>query len=465
MSSLIPSSPEAHASYALYGELDVLLDITKTVLDRTHHAHRFSFGREARDTLESFSVHERARLANSGRLYLHLGVATLFRQRVSSVVEQVILEAIITETIHIFTTSQNRHPTLCVQLGMMAVLQGYDEIYRLLKSALCHDLLAKIALATRHFPERVGAPVVPADRLHKILIRLRDHTNGQIVGPEQLSDLRPVRAPGTPPSNRLLSEACPFRSLLLAHPQRAAFLQAVVRAEILSDGTPLFLLPPMEVSAWNTVLESTEKRRMQLSLCEPVIKTFVSEVVLENMDFDSFDETEYKTILHVVTSDLTLLYLLFRMGVYQEIPECPFDGMTASYPATALRFYFSALHRTSHERNDEVTTAVLGCFGNLVKVVSEASAFFTTAESVPTSTPGVPSGVQSSPQRKVLADTQVGVTFAATLTSKDKAATTGSHSHRHLGRTVVPIIHCARKPRPIEAASHSLLGQATTHSL
>ncbi|KAJ7616834.1 hypothetical protein DFH06DRAFT_1306991 [Mycena polygramma] len=458
MPSPVPSSP---GSYASYDELDILLDTTKTVLDRTFHAQRFSFGD---DTLDSFPAHESARLANSGRLYLHLGIATLFRQRVAPVVQQVILEAIIKETMHILTTSPKRHPTLCVEFGMMGSLQGYDEVHRVLKSSLSHDLLAEIELATRHFPERVGAPVVPADRLHKVLLRLRDYTDGQIGGPEHLSHLRPLHTPRTPPSKQLTSGACPFRSLLVAHPDRSDFLQAVAQAEIVSDGVPLYHLPSMEGFGWNTVLESTEKRRITSSLCETVVETFVSELVLENMDIDSFDEDKYKTILDVVTSDDTLLHLLFRMGVYQDIPECPFDGMTAAYPGTALKLYFSALHRISHERNARVTDAVRGCFSNIVEVVSKACAFLTALEGGSTPTPSAPSSVQSSPQRQVLADTQVGVTFAA-LTSKDKAATsTGSHSHRHLGRTVVPIILCERKPRPLPSTINSPSGQAATYS-
>ncbi|KAJ6524257.1 hypothetical protein DFH09DRAFT_1096181 [Mycena vulgaris] len=88
------------------------------------------------------------------------------------------------------------------------------------------------------------------------------------------------------------------------------------------------------------------KKNARLKVFGNGCKAFVSDLVLDYLSEKSGMESgaePYKVVLRAATSDKTLLNILFRMRVYQEVSEFPFDGMSATYPVMVLRFYFAAI--------------------------------------------------------------------------------------------------------------------------
>ncbi|KAJ7776584.1 hypothetical protein DFH07DRAFT_798610 [Mycena maculata] len=423
--------------------LQVLLDLTRTILHSQPNSQRLHFSASTLQELQRASPRQRDLLEASGKLHLGLAASILFRNYIPSVVSQPVVERVISESLEILT-SNGTDVRFYQSIGVLSgCIHGHDTVYKFLLNGLNESLLVKLALATVPFPESVGPDVEPAGRLHKLLLRLKEFTDEQTARPALMpADLRPIIVPtGVAPSKLSTHAPSPFpRMVVDAKGDPFAYLQSVADAEILSDGWFPSVLP--ELSTW-AILDSIRERRVVASMQDQVLDAFISDLIVSKSGL--VDVAFHDAILGAAVSRRTLLLLLFRMGVYQSIPECPFDGLDAEYPASALRLYFAAMHRDSHYRVQRVVSNV---FQTLLDVLCNAWSFWLAHASRheaainPVDRPALP----KPRQRQALADLTVnggnpgGCTWAQLQASQLTEAQMSPRTRRKVGRTVVPLV-------------------------
>ncbi|KAJ7173897.1 hypothetical protein C8R43DRAFT_976446, partial [Mycena crocata] len=315
-------------------------------------------------------------------------------------------------------------------------IQGYDGVYKLLADALVGEV-GRMARTTGLFAQRVGPDVIPDDRLHLLLVRLRSFTDKREPRPTRLADLRPAFASGrTAPSKSPPGLAHKF---IIKSDGFEEFLQLVADAEILSEGAYPCLLPALNNFAWGSLLENIRRRLDALFIAKDVVRTFVSDLVVKKLTKGDgsgprpLDERLHDAILETVISDRTLLHIIFRMGVYQQTAGCPYNGLDVSYPADALRLFFAAMHRCSN-KHGHVRSAISGCFQTLVDVVGDGALAYENLQN-PEPEPLVPR------RRKVLVAIQAAPIHVEP-TALDVSIAKNVHL-RSLGRTRIPIIKTA----------------------
>ncbi|KAJ6492452.1 hypothetical protein C8R47DRAFT_1319308 [Mycena vitilis] len=274
-----------------------------------------------------------------GELHLALALREILREGLPSAVRQPYLEEIAKASEAAIVGHDTEVPVLGV-IGGLASSGGYLKARGFLKERV-GDLVCALQRSAVAFVYRVDLFATPFDRLNLLLLRLRAVTDEQTSRPVLMTDLRPFVLPALgnlKAPSKASSATCAFGAIADAHPDMQAFLLAVSNAEVLSDGAFPCTLPQLNPGAWETVLSTTTGRNAMAGFGHRVLKTFVSDVILNRLDREgSKDVQVYNALFEVAMSDRTLLNLLFRMGVYQEIPGCPFDGLDAPYPAVAIQ--------------------------------------------------------------------------------------------------------------------------------
>ncbi|KAJ7616849.1 hypothetical protein DFH06DRAFT_1145427 [Mycena polygramma] len=390
-----------------------------------------------------------------GRLYLELSLRELFRRRLPPVVLRPLVEEIVKVVEKVLDTSGSAHH-LQRLIGTMAEAggnEGYDCAMRFLEERL-EDVLENLWERCMEFVDRVDLLVQPVDRLHKLLLRLRKFTDDQTSRPVRVADLHPAVADNKAPSKRSLCDQSPFLAVADAHPDLPQFLQAVADMEILSDGAFPCILPSMQEHAWAPLLETTIGRPSMVALGQRVLHAFVVDLILERLKRGG-GSADAEILLPILTSNRTLLNSLFRMGVYQEVSSCPFDGSEASYPATAMRLYWAMLQENSLGHHDIVKTAVRNTFEVLVDVLFDAHRFHmehtANAEAL------------SPKKRKILAPTQ-GIDMAKDNIPQAPGRENAPPVHpRRAGRTTIPTIVIARRKPAASTSSDSMPHAPTAH--
>ncbi|KAJ7606756.1 hypothetical protein DFH06DRAFT_1149840 [Mycena polygramma] len=390
-----------------------------------------------------------------GRLYLELSLRELFRRRLPPVVLRPLVEEIVKVVEKVLDTSGSAHH-LQRLIGTMAEAggnEGYDCAMRFLEERL-EDVLENLWERCMEFVDRVDLLVQPVDRLHKLLLRLRKFTDDQTSRPVRVADLHPAVADNKAPSKRSLCDQSPFLTVADAHPDLPQFLQAVADMEILSDGVFPCILPSMQEHAWAPLLETTIGRPSMVALGQRVLHAFVVDLILERLKRGG-GSADAEILLPILTSNRTLLNSLFRMGVYQEVSSCPFDGSEASYPATAMRLYWAMLQENSLGHHDIVKTAVRNTFEVLVDVLFDAHRFHmehtANAEAL------------SPKKRKILAPTQ-GIDMAKDNIPQAPGRENAPPVHpRRAGRTTIPTIVIARRKPAASTSSDSMPRAPTAH--
>ncbi|KAJ7077230.1 hypothetical protein C8R44DRAFT_896336 [Mycena epipterygia] len=165
-------------------------------------------------------------------------------------------------------------------------------------------------------------------KLKQLLVRLRACTDTQIGRPARMADLHPPMPLGPTKAIALSKLACDVRHskiLLMAHDSKAgdatSFLAKVLRTEVLSEGALPCLLP------------------------KAVLKAFLFDLVRETLVSGGgvWDAQNCDNLVTALTSDNALAQTLFRMGIYQDVPGCAFDGLDARYPAVAFHLLFAVI--------------------------------------------------------------------------------------------------------------------------
>jgi hypothetical protein len=85
-----------------------------------------------------------------------------------------------------------------------------------------------------------------------------------------------------------------------------------------------------------------------------------------------------KVLVNTMVCDQALLDFLFRVGIYQDIPDSPFTGMEASkacYPAQALRRFFAGVHFAA-PHSSKADPKSHACWTTYIRVLCEAYIFF-----------------------------------------------------------------------------------------
>ncbi|KAJ7505725.1 hypothetical protein B0H11DRAFT_1975868 [Mycena galericulata] len=434
-------------AYVQVDELQVLRELVRTILPSQSNAEWFPFRGAYHRQLARASSEERDLMSVSGKLHFGLAVAVLFRQHLPSVISQPVLEVVIADALDILT-SKETDAKLYQLIGVISQsIHGHDSVHRFLSKSLGIGLMARLANATLHFPESVGVDILPEDRLHKLLLRLKQFTDEQIDRPAKLSELSPPIVPiGVAPSKTPHYAPTPYAQMLMdAKGDLPGFLQRVADAELLSDGWFPCCLPAMESSPWASLIESLRRRRVALSIGGAVLNAFVSDLLMEKNAVVKL--SVHNAILAVSTSARTLLLVLFRMGVYQLIPECPFDGLDADYPATALRLFFAALHGASQGNHSRVKGAIINLLSNVVDVLINAYQYFSDNAPSRKFDAAIPAGQGSPKRRKVLAERSDAESNLPAKHS-ERSLDTPLARQRRTGRTTVPNIVSARSRHP-----------------
>ncbi|KAJ7909667.1 hypothetical protein B0H13DRAFT_2272753 [Mycena leptocephala] len=399
-SSSIPYSP--------CDEHQIVLSLTDAVLRSKSLTDRFGYEPTASEVITS-STTPSSILELRGRSYLRLALRDICRSRLPPVARDYLVQAIINTVETVLNTRQ-------FQLGFSSILGsmattggdfGYDHVLCFLSKRL-DDLLQCLRQRVVLFVDRVDVFIPPNDWLDKLLRRLRHFTDDQTHRPIRMADLR-------------------------------AFLQAVADSEVLSDGGFPCILPAQDAQAWWPVQASTMERQSAGAFGDHVMQTLISDILLDCQAYNGdTDVGLYEAVLRTATSDRTLLTLLFRMGVYQEIPDCPFDGMDTLYPAVVFRMYFAIMHRSSPQYHKNVKTAAKNVFRILVDVLYDACQFLSLLTTFRSVLAEVQDGESSTPVAHVCGG------------SENTAPTV---PQRRSGRTVVPTVISSNRNQPVRAST------------
>ncbi|KAJ7909673.1 hypothetical protein B0H13DRAFT_2661359 [Mycena leptocephala] len=438
-SSSIPYSP--------CDEHQIVLSLTDAVLQSKSLTDRFGYEPTASEVITS-STTPSSILELRGRSYLRLALRDICRSRLPPVARDYLVQAIVNTVETVLNTRQFQLRFSSI-LGSMATTGGdfgYDHVLCFLSKRL-DDLLQCLRQRVVLFVDRVDVFIPPNDRLDKLLRRLRHFTDDQTHRPIRMADLSPVLVPNwKAPSKRSASDINSFIALAHANPDLRAFLQAVADSEVLSDGGFPCILPAQDAQAWWPVQASTMERQSAGAFGDHVMQTLISDILLDCQAYNGdTDVGLYEAVLRTATSDRTLLTLLFRMGVYQEIPDCPFDGMDALYPAVAFRVYFAIMHRSSPRYHKIVKTAAKNVFRILVDVLYDACQFFEKHRA---------RLERSARHRPVLAEVQDGE--SSTPVAHDCGGsenTAPTVPQRRSGRTVVPTVISSNRNQSVRAST------------
>ncbi|KAJ7173882.1 hypothetical protein C8R43DRAFT_943528 [Mycena crocata] len=336
-------------------------EIFQRIITRTLRASsledQFSFGTAHVDTVEECTARQLALHTLRGRNYLELGLGQLFRQQVYPIVRQEMVKT----TVNIVTANDDL-TRFCAKLGVMASSsedRGFDVVLAFLMDALNGDLLQSIRDFASTLPETVGVDPLPTDRVQKLLERLREFTDNEVPPPKIMSELRPLLAP------------CSLIPSRRNHPKLSDFLQAVADKALVDEGQLVSRLPEVKDLGWNLVWSSVAKRHAHGAIGPLVLKAFVGDMILDYlMQHPAVHKDVYHEILDVATSDHTLIMLIFRRGIYQEVGDCPYDGLEACsdtfYPVLCFKIYFAILQRISQKEHCTVKNVIKNVFEPLV---------------------------------------------------------------------------------------------------
>jgi hypothetical protein len=178
------------------------------------------------------------------------------------------------------------------------------------------------------------------------------------------------------------------------------FLRDIREKELLTDGYYLFMFPKVADEGWGQVIGGEKDEQVvQLRHGGAVLNVFVGKIFDLLLAIGSRDSVEIKEEDRKVSSILlsvhsqsradrlvlkmimeacigrrTLLDILFRLGVYQDVPGCPFEGMESELPSQAFRLFMSALYSsTTAGGKDRAVSAMLdGLLGAQVDLIVTA---------------------------------------------------------------------------------------------
>ncbi|KAJ7470967.1 hypothetical protein FB451DRAFT_1559469 [Mycena latifolia] len=277
-------------------------------------------------------------------------------------------------------------------LGSMATLKTYDEVFEFTSKPL-HQLLESLGGVISNLPPMLIiypgiSPLTEAecDETHRILLRLRTFSDAEEPRPARMSDLRPF-VPGNGIALSKLGPAERERRMVMAarmaEGDLASFFLDIWEKEVLTDGFYPCSILKLPEEAWRTLLDrEVSSRDYNVRLGRAVLRLFTTELCREKLIRAGAepgpDVYVVETLTNTILSTESLTLLLFRLGVYQNRPDCPYDGMSSEYPADAFSMFCAMVHLTAPagRRGEAMRKAVNGWFAMSLQMLATAYVVF-----------------------------------------------------------------------------------------
>ncbi|KAJ7077224.1 hypothetical protein C8R44DRAFT_911605 [Mycena epipterygia] len=156
------------------------------------------------------------------------------------------------------------------------------------------------------------------------------------------------------------------------------------RTELEDDGTFPCVWPTLLVAAWSLTFDLTTEaaRRLTVRHGEIILRVFLGDIIVDSMNVVvgngdvQIDDLKDLVLIFAKTlmSGDSLLRVLFRLGVYQNLLDCPFDGMNATYPAEVFKIFVSTLWHSANAKvkDSTVRTTLRRIFGTQIAVMVDA---------------------------------------------------------------------------------------------
>ncbi|KAF7335523.1 hypothetical protein MVEN_02206100 [Mycena venus] len=323
--------------------------------------------RTTADTARTTSNAEAERLARRGNLFSHLILFDLLREEIPASSydgAEAIIEAFLGE-VH---AALSRPATACFQtaFGIETYLKTYDALASNLKVCILPVVFDMIRSAAMSIPRGPYHPslILADDPLAQLLGRLRKFCEDAVERPRLVSNLRPPLSVKTAALSKLPGPRLErvFKAIVQdAKGDLCVFLAMVRDREIQTDGYYPTIWDPRTLSnaGWALISDATMAarefhiRQGTVALRAFMIKRMEAESQRRAVadKFGVSDRSIVPADLEVLVDTLIgnegILHLLHRLGAYQDVPGCPFQGMGSEIPAATFKIFLSGLFSTT----------------------------------------------------------------------------------------------------------------------
>ncbi|KAJ7913316.1 hypothetical protein B0H13DRAFT_2326443 [Mycena leptocephala] len=274
------------------------------------------------------------------------------------------------------------------QFGVQCMTRSTEELRLFLERPLATvlDLTRAAAISMSPGPSQLEFRL-EGDALSKLLHRFRLFSDSSREHPISMAELRPVRMPEAVALSKMSGWA-KERTMEVAAGKAGGnllrFLRDIREKELLTDGYYLFMFPKVADEGWGQVIGGEKDERVvQLRHGGAVLNVFVGKIfdsllAIGSRDSVEIKEEDRKMIMEACIGRRGLLDIFFRLGVYQDVPGCPFEGMESKLPSQAFRLFMSALYSsTTAGGKDRAVSAMLdGLLGAQVDLIVTAYGIF-----------------------------------------------------------------------------------------
>ncbi|KAF7335520.1 hypothetical protein MVEN_02205800 [Mycena venus] len=256
--------------------------------------------------------------------------------------------------------------------GLLCYVKCYDGLALAIKGCL-EDVFNAVRAAAMAVPRGLYHPslILADDPLAVLLRRLQVFCDDLVEQPRLLSLLRPALTA----KNTALSKVgrSRFQSAMAAAAQDAkgdlaAFLGTVCNQEIQTNGYYPCVWRSLSTDGWGAISDATiAARGFYLRHREAVLRTFVGKIIeqalerrLAESESQLVSNSDVEVLVTTLISNEGLLHLLHCLGVYQDVPGCPFEGMASDLPAKALKIFIAvSLSTTGPGKKDDMMSGLV----------------------------------------------------------------------------------------------------------
>ncbi|KAF7335530.1 hypothetical protein MVEN_02206800 [Mycena venus] len=337
-------------------------------------ANRYTFSRQILEAARSASEVEVQKLEARGQAYMELLLLDMLHGELPADL-YASPEEIIPLVVDKIKIALCRPPSakFSRSVGAMCLRRKYDDMAAFLQAPL-EDVFDLIRAGATSIPrphsDHVPESLEPGrDPLSKLLRRFKACADVSLDRPRLMSDLRPALKPKDIALSKL-----PYTHLNVsmelaareAHGDLATFLATIRDRELLTDGLYPSVWPTLPDSGWYIALDATPaSRAFHLRQGSAALRAFIGEAVQHNVESKiaagkgepgmEVSNADLEILIETLIGNQGLLKLLYRLGVYQDLPNCPFEGMSSELPAQAFKLFLSALLCTANAGMKEKT--------------------------------------------------------------------------------------------------------------